>query len=153
MQARSYWRIAGVRRPPLIHHQKDTGNEQSTQRTVWHSIGVGCSSARRLQPSGERTFAVSGYVPPQGGETARIRLLTDGLIRTVPERDCLNWNVPGAGGEVMASAKTSAFPDRSFRGPMRSRRAGGAGEQADRAPLPGPPAIFPAVCQDHDLCA
>ena len=50
----------------------------------------------------------TGYVPPQGGETARIRLLTDGLVRAVPERDCLDWNVPGAG--VMASAKTG-FPD------------------------------------------
>jgi len=50
----------------------------------------------------------TGYVPPQGGETARIRLLTDGLVRAVPERDCLDWNVPGAG--VMASAKPG-FPD------------------------------------------
>ncbi|WP_300719617.1 hypothetical protein [Pseudomonas sp.] len=50
----------------------------------------------------------TGYVPPQGGETALIRLLTDGLVRAVPERDCLDWNVPGAG--VMASAKPG-FPD------------------------------------------
>ena len=50
----------------------------------------------------------TGYVPPQDGETARIRLLTDGLVRAVPERDCLDWNVPGAG--VMASAKPG-FPD------------------------------------------
>lgn len=50
----------------------------------------------------------TGYVPPQGGETARIRLLTDGLVRAVPGRDCLDWNVPGAG--VMASAKPG-FPD------------------------------------------
>ncbi|MEE8876705.1 hypothetical protein [Pseudomonas helleri] len=50
----------------------------------------------------------TGYVPPQGGETARIRLLTDGLVRAVPERDCLDWNVPGAG--VMASTKPG-FPD------------------------------------------
>lgn len=28
----------------------------------------------------------TGYVPPQGGETARIRLLTDGLVRAVPVR-------------------------------------------------------------------
>ena len=50
----------------------------------------------------------TGYVPPQGGETARIRLLTDGLVRAMPGRDCLDWNVPGAG--VMASAKPG-FPD------------------------------------------
>ena len=50
----------------------------------------------------------TGYIPPQSGETARIRLLTDGLVRAVPGRDCLDWNVPGAG--VMASAK-SGFPD------------------------------------------
>ncbi|WP_235986749.1 hypothetical protein [Pseudomonas triticifolii] len=50
----------------------------------------------------------TGYVPPKGGETARIRLLTDGLVRAVPGRDCIDWNVPGAG--VMASAK-SGFPD------------------------------------------
>ena len=39
----------------------------------------------------------TGYIPPQSGETARIRLLTDGLVRAVPGRDCLDWNVPGAG--------------------------------------------------------
>ena len=50
----------------------------------------------------------TGYVPPQDGETARIRLLTDGLVRAVPVRDCLDWNVPGAG--VMASTKPG-FPD------------------------------------------
>ncbi|OIN48106.1 hypothetical protein [Pseudomonas costantinii] len=50
----------------------------------------------------------TGYVPPQSGETARVRLITDGLVRAVPGRDCLDWNVPGAG--VMASTK-SGFPD------------------------------------------
>ena len=50
----------------------------------------------------------TGYIPPQSGETARIRLLTDGLVRAVPGRDCLDWKVPGAG--VMASAR-SGFPD------------------------------------------
>lgn len=50
----------------------------------------------------------TGYVAPQSGETARVRLITDGLVRAVPGRDCLDWNVPGAG--VMASTK-SGFPD------------------------------------------
>ncbi|UXZ21107.1 hypothetical protein KZH41_21810 [Pseudomonas sp. YeP6b] len=50
----------------------------------------------------------TGYAPPQSGETARVRLITDGLVRAVPGRDCLDWNVLGAG--VMASTK-SGFPD------------------------------------------
>ncbi|OCW22006.1 hypothetical protein [Pseudomonas sp. S3E12] len=50
----------------------------------------------------------TGYVAPQTGETARVRLITDGLVRAVPGRDCLDWNVPGAG--VMASTK-AGFPD------------------------------------------
>ena len=50
----------------------------------------------------------TGYVPPQNGETARVRIVTDGLVRAVPGRDCLDWNVPGAG--VVASAK-AGFPD------------------------------------------
>ena len=50
----------------------------------------------------------TGYVAPQAGETARVRIVTDGLVRAVPGRDCLDWNVPGAG--VMASAKPG-FPD------------------------------------------
>ena len=50
----------------------------------------------------------TGYVAPTSGETARVRLITDGLVRAVPGRDCLDWNVPGAG--VMASTK-AGFPD------------------------------------------
>ncbi|MGK9418038.1 hypothetical protein ACSSUR_18060 [Pseudomonas cedrina] len=50
----------------------------------------------------------TAYVPPQSGETARVRVITDGMVRAVPGRDCLDWNVPGAG--VMASVK-SGFPD------------------------------------------
>ena len=32
----------------------------------------------------------TGYAPPQGGETAHIRLVTDGLVRAVPGHDCLD---------------------------------------------------------------
>ncbi|KAF2410795.1 hypothetical protein ACMSI6_12605 [Pseudomonas antarctica] len=52
----------------------------------------------------------TAYAPPQSGETARVRLITDGLVRAVPGRDCLDWKVPGAG--VMASTK-AGFADRN----------------------------------------
>lgn len=50
----------------------------------------------------------NGYVPPKVGETARLRVVTDGIVRAVPGRDCIDWNVPGAG--VMVSTR-SGFPD------------------------------------------
>ena len=63
---------------------------------------VGCGQVANI-----RSLS-TGYVPPQSGETARVRLVTDGLVRAVPGRDCLDWSVPGAG--VMASVK-AGFPD------------------------------------------
>lgn len=68
---------------------------------VLSSLG-GCGQVANI-----RSLSTS-YVPPQTGETARVRLVTDGLVRAVPGRDCMDWNVPGAG--VMASAK-SGFPN------------------------------------------
>ncbi|WP_122221774.1 hypothetical protein [Pseudomonas syringae group genomosp. 3] len=63
---------------------------------------TGCGQVANI-----RSLSTS-YTPPDTGDTARIRIITDGLVRAVPGRDCLDWNAPGAG--VMVSAK-SGFPD------------------------------------------
>lgn len=40
------------------------------------------------------------YAEPVSGETARMRVITNGMARGVPARGCVDWNSPGAG--VMA---------------------------------------------------
>lgn len=52
----------------------------------------------------------TAYVAPSSGETARLRVVSDGMVRAVPGRACLDWNVPGAG--VMVSTKPG-FADRN----------------------------------------
>lgn len=81
-------------------------------------------------------FAVSGcgnisniraystaYVEPDSGDTARLRVITNGMARGVPGRDCIDWRVPGAG--VMAVSE-SGFADqnngRSLGMPESNRR-------------------------------
>lgn len=52
----------------------------------------------------------TAYVEPVAGDTARLRVITNGMARGVPGRDCIDWRVPGAG--VMAVAQ-SGFADRN----------------------------------------
>ena len=49
-----------------------------------------------------------GYVAPTSGATAPVRLITDGMVRAVPGRDCLDWDVPGGGGVASARARIKA---------------------------------------------
>lgn len=37
------------------------------------------------------------YSTPEGGETARLRVISDGMIRGVPKSDCVDFRLPGAG--------------------------------------------------------
>ncbi|VVO02063.1 hypothetical protein [Pseudomonas fluorescens] len=50
------------------------------------------------------------YVEPTAGDTARLRVITNGMARGVPGRDCIDWRVPGSG--VMAVAE-SGFADQN----------------------------------------
>lgn len=52
----------------------------------------------------------TAYVEPVAGDTARLRVITNGMARGVPGRDCIDWRVPGAG--VMAVAQ-SGFADQN----------------------------------------
>ncbi len=61
------------------------------------------------QVSNIRSFSTA-YTSPQAGETARLRVVSDGMVRAVPGRNCLDWTSPGAG--VMVSAQ-SGFTDRN----------------------------------------
>ena len=66
------------------------------------------------------------YMEPNSGDTARLRVITNGMVRGVPGRDCIDWRVQGAG--VMA-VKQSGFADqnngRSLGMPTGSERADG----------------------------
>lgn len=66
------------------------------------------------------------YMEPTSGDTARLRIITNGMVRGVPGRDCIDWQVPGAG--VMA-VRNSGFADknngRSLGMPAGSDRADG----------------------------
>lgn len=68
------------------------------------------------------------YVEPVSGDTARLRVITNGMARGVPGRDCIDWRVPGAG--IMAVAQ-SGFADqnngRSLSMPPSGREVGGQG--------------------------
>lgn len=50
------------------------------------------------------------YAEPTSGDTARMRVITNGMARGVPARGCVDWNSPGAG--VMAVAQ-SGFASRN----------------------------------------
>jgi len=43
-----------------------------------------------------RSFSTP-YSTPGGGETARLRVISDGMVRAVPKSDCVDFRLPGAG--------------------------------------------------------
>ncbi len=52
------------------------------------------------------------YEQPISGERARIRVVADGMVRAVPQSDCEDWRLPGAG--VMVAAR-KGFADQNGR--------------------------------------
>jgi len=70
----------------------------------------------------------TAYVESSSGDTARLRIITNGMARGVPASDCIDWRLPGAG--VMAVAQ-SGFADqnngRSLGIPPSGRQVGGQG--------------------------
>ncbi|MCE5978302.1 hypothetical protein [Pseudomonas sp. JR33AA] len=50
------------------------------------------------------------YGSPSGGDTARLRVIADGMVRAVPEKDCVDWYSPGAG---VIAVPTKGFADRN----------------------------------------
>lgn len=42
------------------------------------------------------------YSTPPGGETVRLRVISDGMVRGVPRSDCVDFRLPGAGVVVAA---------------------------------------------------
>ena len=56
-----------------------------------------------------RSFSTP-YSTPPGGETARLRVISDGMVRGVPKYDCVNFRLPGAGVMV---AERDGFANRN----------------------------------------
>lgn len=48
-----------------------------------------------------RSFSTP-YTMPASSETARLRVITDGMVRGVPKSDCVNFRLPGAGVMVVS---------------------------------------------------
>ena len=48
-----------------------------------------------------RSFSTP-YSTPPGGETVRLRVISDGMVRGVPKSSCVNFRLPGAGVMVVA---------------------------------------------------
>ncbi len=68
------------------------------------------------------------YAEPSSGDTARLRVITIGMARGVPGRDCIDWRVPGAG--IMAVAQSGFAGQnngRSLGMPPSGREVGGQG--------------------------
>ena len=56
-----------------------------------------------------RSFSTP-YSTPPGGETARLRVISDGMVRGVPKSSCVNFRLPGAGVMV---AERDGFANRN----------------------------------------
>ena len=67
---------------------------------------VGCGNIQTV-----KSFSTP-YEQPTSGERARIRVVADGMVRAVPQSDCEDWRLPGAG--VMVSAR-KGFADQNGR--------------------------------------
>lgn len=56
-----------------------------------------------------RSFSTP-YSSPTSGDTARVRVISDGMVRAVPKSDCINFRLPGAGVMV---AQRDGYADRN----------------------------------------
>lgn len=72
-------------------------------------LGLAVAASGCGNVSNIRAFSTD-YVEPSAGDTARLRVVTNGMVRGIPASDCIDWRVPGAG--VMAVAKPG-FADRN----------------------------------------
>ena len=50
------------------------------------------------------------YGSPTSGDTARLRVIADGMVRAVPGKDCVDWYSPGAG---VIAVPQKGFADRN----------------------------------------
>ncbi|WP_225923608.1 MULTISPECIES: hypothetical protein [Pseudomonas] len=71
---------------------------RSTFRALRHAFNLsflallsGCGAL-----SDVRSFSTP-YSTPDGAETARLRVISDGMVRAVPKSDCVDFRLPGAG--------------------------------------------------------
>ena len=83
--------------PRPLNAQTDI-NPRTTSRVLRHAwnftlltLLTGCGAL-----SDVRSFSTP-YSTPDGGETARLRVISDGMVRAVPKSDCVDFRLPGAG--------------------------------------------------------
>ena len=79
----------------------------------------------------------TAYVEPTSGDAARLRVITNGMARGVPGRDCIDWRVPGAG--VMAVSESGFAGQnngRSLGMPESNRRVEAQGSARSELKVP-----------------
>lgn len=60
-----------------------------------------------------RSFSTP-YSTPDGGETARLRVISDGMVRGVPKSDCVDFRLPGAGVMVAFRMATPIATEKAW---------------------------------------
>lgn len=66
----------------------------------------GCSTLDSL-----KSFTTA-YQEPQNPTTSRLRVITDQVVRLIPDTRCVNWDLPGAG--TVNSRSSAPLNDKTF---------------------------------------
>ncbi|MBD9534119.1 hypothetical protein IB233_21055 [Comamonas sp. CMM01] len=79
---------------------------QASAVAVGALLLAGCGNIQTV-----KSFSTT-YKEPDGGERARVRVVSDGMVRAVPRSSCVDWRLPDA-GVMVASIK--GFADQNNR--------------------------------------
>jgi hypothetical protein len=79
---------------------------QASAVAVGAVLLAGCGNIQTV-----KSFSTT-YKEPDGGERARVRVVSDGMVRAVPRSSCVDWRLPDA-GVMVASLK--GFADQNNR--------------------------------------
>ncbi len=79
---------------------------QASAVAVGAVLLAGCGNIQTV-----KSFSTT-YKEPDGGERARVRVVSDGMVRAVPRSSCVDWRLPDA-GVMVASIK--GFADQNNR--------------------------------------
>jgi hypothetical protein len=88
---------------------------------------TGCSSIKTQFSAAEE---------PSDGERARLRITANMLVKAVPNRNCIDWNAPGAGTVFGGIVGSSGYRGRSLGMPGTPAKGDGSGEMYVRAEQP-----------------
>lgn len=71
---------------------------------MYKTASLAVLTALTLSACGGMSTAMSrAYIEPTEGKTAKVRVVTNGVLTFIPDRNCLDWNAPDIG--IAASAE------------------------------------------------